>query len=378
MIIIIWLMSLAVALHYNFTTNFLTRFDAERAFNLYNAYRVNPNWHEVQATGTYVLSNTALFDTFIPGVIQHYTHISPDVFYKVYLALAISLVPIIAYYIGKRFSKYTGLISAITVGSWVAFYQGGSFARLNFAVLFFGLLLLVLYSNHSIRYKVVIGIPISVLMVLAHYGTAGVAILLLSGVYVISLIKNRNIKELIPIGTSIIIIGALFWWWQVYVNSTAWHYITQMVSNLTQNNNIMSVFSRDKITQAVLGVSNPDNESIWTLNRWLLLMAWINVSIMLFGAWILLKQNIGVIYKSSVVLALIAIGIIVIVPSISRGYGIEKVYYQMLMILAPCVGIGIGAISDKIKVNNWLVASIVVIPYTILMYMFGIIPSALG
>ena len=390
-------MGLTVSLYYAFTTNYITVYDASRDYWLYNYYRVNPVWHQME--GLYALQNTSLFSTYIPAIVQRITHLPAEGFFKVYISVWAASVPVVAYLISKKFvGKGLSLFSALYIMGWVAFYQGGSFARLNVAVAIFGLVILALLSNWRHRY-IIAGIGAS-LLPFAHYGTAVIAVIIIGGYWLCLLIK-RSWRKTAYIGLLLLALTGVFWYWHAVENKLAWAYLSALINDTSVmakqgalnsgvfdsvvlrdgqaagSNMPTSLMSRDRITQAFFGVNNPDNAGVFRLNYYLLFFAWLTVMLMGYGAWVVLRGRYPD-YKGMVFWSFVAIGLTILIPQISRGYGIEKVYYQAIVVTAPCLVLGGHKVASKLHIPAWVFLSAVLIPYVGLMWVYGVIPSVLG
>ena len=370
---IIFLAGAIINLNYAFTTNYITVYDAARGYELYIHYLDNPCWDVIQNS----LQNTALLTTYLPARLNCLLGFSPEIFFKWYISIMSAFVPVIAYYIARKINVKYAVFAAIFVMGWVAFYQGGSFARSNFAMIVYGLLILTMLS--SWRYRYYISIMLVILLPLTHYGAAFVAVPVLGGLLAWYIIR-RNRKEALYIGIILMALVTCTVIWHGLINFTAWKYMGYIIED-TASTGVLSPIApltADKITQAATGVINPDGDTNFTLNWWMFGFAWVTVMMMVYGAYYMIRGKSPAIYKILVVLSFMAIGLTVAVPQISRGYGVEKVYYQAIMVLAPCCVNGGLVLAEKIKIPAWIVLSGVIMPYVVLMQIYGVIPSALG
>lgn len=389
----VYLAGLSVALHYVFTTNYLAVYDSRVTYTLYNYYRESSMWHFIGQP--YVLQNSCLFDTYVPAVLQSWTRVPSEVFYKLYSAMVIACVPMVAYFIGKRVCGIAcGLWSAVLVASWVTFYQGGSFLRQNIAVAIYGLTVLaILTMPMRMRWKLPLVVVLSALLVVSHYGVVVIAVLTFVGVGILlfALGRWRMGRILLPLALALVILVVGIGYWHGVVNYPykSWeeksgqvmgmpYFVDNMVAKFNQGDS-----DSGKITQAAFGVKNPDGDESWTLNWWLLGFAWLVMVLMVWGYVYSWKPEIfgtgyGMGYLALTTMAGISIICAVLIPVISGAYGLEKVYYQAVIVLAPCLYVGAYSLSGRLKLNPNLILAVVVLPYTYLMYNYGVIPSILG
>ncbi len=390
---LVFLIGLGIALHYAYTTNYLAVYDASRDYWLYNYYRINPIWHPM--SGLYGLQNTTILSTYLPALIQRIIPLSPESFFKWYIAIEIAFVPLIVYLIAMRFiGKGRALFASLYVMGWVAFYQGGSYGRLNFAVAIFGLFVLVMLS--SWKYKTVTSVLLVSLLPFAHYGVVVITIIIFGGCILLFLWK-RYWQKVVYVSLLLVVLISVTGYWQGVVNHDAWQNFSTLVNDVTLmakqgvgadailrdgqeagSNSPLSLMSRDRITQAFFGISNPDNANVFQMNWWLLGFGWLTVMVMRYGAYVLWRGLYMIAYKGLVFWSFIAIILTILLPQLSRGYGIEKVYYQAIVVISPCLIIGGERIAKRLHIPTNVLLCLVLVPYVVLMWKYGIISSVTG
>ena len=100
--------------------------------------------------------------------------------------------------------------------------------------------------------------------------------------------------------------------------------------------------------------------------------------LMLYGAWLIVHSSYSNTVKGLTVLSLLSIGLIVALPWASRAYGLEKVFYQAIILTGSSVVVGGQDLARRLRVPALFLLSVVVVPYVWLMWQFGIITSVLG
>ncbi len=154
---VIFLAALVVSLHYAYSTQYWTVYDGARDYDIFNYYREHSLWHPM--SGALGLQNTAVFSTYIPAVIQEVTHLPSLDLFRTWVAVAVAVVPVMVYFVSLRLlSRYYAIFAALFVMGWVSFYQGGSYARSNFAMIIYGGIVLCLLSRWKYRYLVAGGL----------------------------------------------------------------------------------------------------------------------------------------------------------------------------------------------------------------------------
>ncbi len=343
-------------------------------------------------SGVNSLQNTALFSSYFPAVISHSLRFPVEAFFKVWTAAGVACVPVMAYFIARRLlSQFSAVFASLFVMGWVTFYQGGSYARSNFAMVIYGGLILAMLSSWRSRYRYSVSVALAGALSFAHYGAAIIAVLTIGGMLLFAVVR-RYWRSAGYIGMVLLAVLLAGFVWHVEVNHSAWRNVGLMVGDIQQmarvggnvtsdhsiDNPLVSVSSRDKITQVALGVLHPDGDNSVQVNWWLIGFAWLTVGLMSYGSWVVLRGRYGLFYKWLVFLSYCALAATVVLPQVSRGYGIEKVYYQALMATAPCLAIGGQAVAAKVRCPVWLLLPALLIPYVGLMWKYGVALSILG
>ena len=399
--LLIFAVGLGITLHYALSTNYLAYCDSVNAVKIYDVYRESWEWYPI---GNLVLQSSSLTTIYFPALIQHITQFPPELLLKLYIAIISAFIPVIIYLISKKFvsAKYAFMASVFSMG-WVTFLQAGSFDRSNIATLLYGLLiLLLLYWNWSWKIKIPIIIAVSVLLVLSHYVTVLITIFMFGFLLLAAVIRKRK-SVVLPTAVCLCVLCIGFGLWYGIANKDVVDAIithsppivvsSQPNSNLGISNNVVTnsggtqsssgiyeaLSLRDKITQALFGIQSPDGDTQYQANLFLLVAAWLTIMITLYGIWHICRNKQWQLEEYAILFAgLLIIIVTVAVPTVSRIYGIERVYALNLMMLAPCYVIGGKKLSEKIHINPVLVLSILTLLYGILMYKYGVIHSLIG
>ena len=123
--------------------------------------------------------NACLSITILPTLLHYFTKISDPYVFKVLFQLMFALVPVTVYSLTKRFSnRLVAFISAFFFMSTLDFFlEMPALDRQEIAFIFFGLLLLVLFTNElSPLRKKILFLIFSFSIVLSHYSTTYILI----------------------------------------------------------------------------------------------------------------------------------------------------------------------------------------------------------
>jgi len=163
-----------------------------------------------------------------------------------------------------------------------------------------------------------------------------------------------------------------------------WVPSSQVIVNLPNSEpviqSVTSLSGRDKIIQAALGIQNPDGDTKFSFNWGTLLSNWLVVGIMSYGLLMTIRKRylVGVEYLILSLVSYLMILATVAVPVLSRFYGIERVYYQALVVLAVYFVIGVRDIAKRLRVQSIPAILVVLEPYGYFLYAGGMIHSILG
>lgn len=413
---IIYLMGITITLVYAFTTNYTEVSDTAREFLIYLSITQGSGWQALisESTGAFTLQSTCLTVTLFPALLQGLLGFEPLFFFKLYSSLIIPLLPVVVYFIAKRFTSdlYAFLVAVFFMGQ-VCFLQAPSMARSNMALLFFALsLLVILQPDLGKRVKFPILFVLATGVVISSYSTTFASLFILGTTGIVVslwwlirriLYYSRpqfSVTFRLPYRNSILVVCL-----SLIVGITAWYGfithipLTEGISFIerststevtvrpegmdAQEYKITEVESRDKIIQVALGVKNPDGDTTFTFNWALFVFSWLTVMLMSYGLLITLmkwrrEKAVNLEYLVLSIIGYFTIISVVALPFVSRTYGIERTYYQMLVFLGIYFIFGCSDIARRLKLKAYMVILPVLLPYFYFTYTTGIIHSITG
>ncbi len=138
--------------------------------------------------------NSCLAINILPTVLNSFLKINDMYIYKIAYQIIFAVCPVIIYILSKKFvEKSVALLSSIFFVSFPIFINDLSFHnRQEIAFLFIALLLLSLFNiENNNRKKSILFIIFGAGMIISHYTTTYLSLILLSGSYIINLIINK-------------------------------------------------------------------------------------------------------------------------------------------------------------------------------------------
>jgi uncharacterized membrane protein len=404
--LIIYVVGLGVISHYIFTNNYLSGATIENEYALYIKYVEGATWHPM--TGLYQLQNSCLTVTLFPALIQRLVGIEPMLFYKLYHLVLIPFLPVVVYFLVKQFVEQEyALVCVLFVMAQMAFIQSPSMARTNIALIFYALILLAIFKS-DLRYRMPLAVAASILLAISHYSSSYIALAIIGSGLLVVLYKRVRCKVKIsqlPILASVfvVLLVSTFIWGSI-VNKNIGRgiifYDTKIAPSLSSGTEetavslvtpeadkdegvkplpLFDLDTRDKMIQVAFGITHPDGDTNFKMNWFLWVVSWVSIGLLIFGFVILLKRKDKfLLHKTMCLASLCLIGILIVVPYASRGYGIERMYYQSLFLLSPCLALVCERISNKLRANPFVLMIPLVLSLGILNYISGQILSIKG
>jgi uncharacterized membrane protein len=254
-------------------------------------------------------------------------------------------------------------------------------ARTNLAVLFFAFAMLILFKdNMNMAKKRLLFIIFMASCILSHYSTAYIFFFIMFGAFIglKALSKKYAFKKVIS-STIVILFFILIFLWYSQVTETAFNAGVRFVEDTFDNLNMLFVEEmRSEPAQSLLGgdVEQGTPYKIKFLFTWLtFIFIAIGIATLIrrynemsfpelnFKKVDFLNDKFEVAYF---MIALICSGLsvlIIVLPHVSVGYGMERVYSIVITILSVFFVIGGIMISRSLKVRAYLIILLVLIPY---------------
>jgi len=331
-------------------------------------------WAMVENHG---LLSSCLPTTIVPALIQRATGVDPLLVYKWYSIILLPLLPVVVFllasrFINKRYAFWVGLFFM----AQIYFLHAPAYARVNIALIFFGLALLVLYSSLSYKWKIPLLGVTATGITLSHYGTAfaslfifGAVVLWLLGRWLCKKVRGNG---LIPTAALFCFIGVSVGIWHAGVTYTPWVQARSFVVNTARvesptegasDRGLFDMSSREEVVQVAFGKTLP------TMNparRTEFAFSWLTILIMTYGLFVVVRSIRGKLGESLTALIVVCYCMIlagIALPHLSLWYGIARIYYMALVPLSLCFAIGAIDIAKRVKVPAELVLSAILIPY---------------
>jgi len=195
--------SLSLLLLLSLRSLYVSGWDIQSEFGVFQMTKIAEKWQPTIWNGAY---NACLSITLLPTIISKLTQFPDDYIYKFFYQILFAFTPIIIYQFFKKFASHViAFIAVIYIISQPLFVQPmTALMRQEIAFLFFMLMTYVLFDSHlNSKVRVILIFIFGLCMVLSHYSTTYITLLLLTLTYIFTSVFR--LTEKIPLIESLLI-----------------------------------------------------------------------------------------------------------------------------------------------------------------------------
>ena len=320
--------------------------------------------------------NACLSLTILPAVYKVLTGLSGQYVFKLLFGIIGSVLPLIVYMVCERYldKRYAFLASLLLVFQIFFVYLLGCI-RQEIAILFFFLAVMMIFDRELNRpSRKVLFLIFMFSIVVSHYTTSYVSFILLVPLLIFpflrSLVKER---KLVFTNFDVIVISGIFiliWYLlfaKVQFSSGAQVVATTVASTAAAvsgsgSGGAQIVTNRGAMVLSILGVkfsSVPNAISVFVHDAiFATILVGLATIIIKFKSF---KNRFEDEYILGMVISIFLLALFVALPYISIAYDAARLFFQLLIFLAPVFIVGAVTISKVIKRPNWNVAIIVIL-----------------
>lgn len=322
--------------------------------------------------------------SLLPTIFQAILNVDAQeyLFKGIYVSIC-SFGPLAIYVISKKYidELYAFLASFFFISQSTFLSVAGS-PRTNVAIFFVALTVMVFFSNkiEPMKRKILL-IVFMFSMVVSHYSTTYIFIfVLLFSWFVIKIFSIRYIfKKNITLRIIMLLFIFIFIWYSQITETTFSHGVRFVRDTVTELNNFFVEESRAPQFRQLFG----EELAYPVLSRVNVAVTWCTFILMGIGVLAMLKR-----YKEMVIISKINLKkpdflkekfemdysamvmtcsgllvVMVVVPYVSVGYGIQRVYSLAIVIMSVCFVMGGIILSKHLKIQAYLIILLILIPY---------------
>ncbi len=366
----LWLISLSLLLMYGLTSTYLMGRDVHLEYYCYQLSLSNFHW---DLNAYYNSYNACISINILPLIYHVLSGVKGEYVFKVFMALIGSLIPLIVYlvakkYLPRRYAFFAGILFTFQL----FFISLLGAVRQEIAILFFFLTIMVVFDfqiNKSAKKVLTVIFIVSTLI--SHYSTAYVAFVLILPILLLpffkGLIKDRKLvftnMDIIFISLAFILV------WYLLVAKVQFASGAQVIGRTVAasaagggGTTSALIATRGAYVLGVLGVvlkSLPNTISV--------LVHDVMFATILVGLYTILrryrdyKEKFGTQFLLGIVISMSLLVLFVALPYISIAYDASRLFFQLIIFLAPVFIIGCMTLARWIKKPKWDVVVILIL-----------------
>ncbi len=360
----VWLISLTLLLMYGLTSSYLMGRDIHTEFYCFQLTMSNFHWDLNTFSNPY---NACLSITILPTMLQVLSGIQAEYVFKLFYAFIGSLIPLSVYsvakkYVGERYAFFAGLLFVFQL----FFVNILGAARQEIAVLFFFLAIMTFFESNinGVAKKILLLLFMGSTLV-SHYSTAYVTFAIILPLLALSSLKTLIKEHKISFTNWDVILTSmtmLALWYFLFANiqfTAGSQVVGTTVSAIGQNSQAVV---RGSYVLGILGIvlkSLPNTVSVIVHDV-------VFASILLGFTTIIYKYNhyrkiFDFEYLVAIILSVVLLVLFVVLPYISIAYDAARLFFQLVIFLAPLFVIGCTMLAKLIKKPKWDVWIIILI-----------------
>jgi len=356
----LWLIGLSLLLMHGLTSNHLLGIDVHLEYYSFQLTQIGYHWDLNTYYNPY---NACISITILPMIYQVLTGMSGEYIFKLFMAIIGSITPLIVYMVARKYlaAKYAFLAALLFIFQLFFINLLGA-VRQEIAIIFFFLTVMVVFDfkmDKWLRKSLIVLFIFATLI--SHYSTAYIAFILLLPILLYpffrGLIKD---KKLVFTNFDIIIISLiLITIWYFFVAKVQFASGAQVLGKTVEiagSGGLTSalVATRGAYVLGILGVvfkSLPNAVSIIIHD---LIFATI-----LVGLYAVVRRfryyqvKLSIEFLLGIVISLVLLVLFVALPYISIAYDVARLFFQLLIFLAPVFVIGGIFVAKFIKKPKW-------------------------
>ena len=356
----VWLIGLSLLLMHGLTSNHLLGIDVHREYYCFQLTQMGYHW---DLNAYYNPYNACMSITILPMMYQVLSGMGGEYIFKLSMAFIGSITPLIVYLVAKKYiaDKYAFLAALLFIFQLFFINVLGAI-RQEIAMIFFFLTVMVLFDSKMDKWFRKFFIILFIFSTLiSHYSTAYVAFVLILPVLLYPFFENLIKKrKLVFTNFDIIIISlALIAIWYFLVAKVQFASGVQVIGKTVEMTTTTGVSSaligtRGAYVLGILGVvfkSLPNAVSIIAHD---LIFATILVGLYaMIRRFRYYQEKFTTEFILVIIISLVLLVLFVALPYISIAYDVARLFFQLLIFLAPVFVIGGIFIAKIIKKPKW-------------------------
>jgi uncharacterized membrane protein len=348
------MISLAILLARGMTSNFIIGGDVYSEYETSLFVSNSLQWHLYDIPTTLASLNFCLGIGLLLPVLQSLLGVTTMIIYKVIAIVLISVVPLIGYLIyEKHIGQLYAFLAAVFVMAQIPFiYLLTGQIRVGIAIVFFASVVLVLFDKDMGKLnRSILLLVFEVCIIAAYYVTPVIVFFLLLVVWLVPIIANATGHKWHNVigGWNVVFVVVLIFVWWGQVTDAAFNGYVQYVQNTIENLSQMFVpeMRGGEITTILGGATGLPQQIAALLND-------ICFGLIALGIFFCLRirkwrDKVDRSYTFMMLAAMVPLTAAIVLPYVSLGYAGDRLFVQVLPVLAPAFIIGCATIAGFIQ-----------------------------
>jgi len=378
--LVILSISISILLLGALRSNHILGSDAHLEYQFYRATLSNLCW---VVTGNSLLDG-CLSISLLPTIYQSVLGVNPELLFRVLYSLLFSVAPLALFLTFKNYidEAYSFLVSFFFMSQTFFMYVVFN-PRTSMAILFVTLVVMVLFNeNLGFRQKRVLILVFIVSCIISHYSTSYILLFILCGTYVIShLMRRHNTAKAINGGVLLVSAAFIYFWYAIVTAAPFRGGVTFFQRSLQS---LMDAFIFESTTSE--GVSSMLGSSLISESPsyWICYFSnWSTIILIGIGVLALIMHYRGTFAQKTrdimqvpscpikfdmgyFIISLVCcflLWVTILVPQITRGYDLIRIYTCASVVLSFCFIIGGIKISKFLKLSPKIFLLVIMILY---------------
>jgi len=338
--------SLAILLHAALVFKYPISYGSDTSYELfiYESTETQGYWNStLSQEQLHGRLNSMASLTILPTIYSKILNINPLYVRKIIYPIIFSIVPLALFqFWQKNFGHKRAFFAVfLFISSTTFFTEMIGLGRQMIAELFLALLLITIFNNKKSIFNKACYVIFSVAMVISHYAVAEIFLGLVSLAILTVLLLTRKLTKKATITMAAFLLVVMFTWYIYTSNSTVFE-STLSFGNyvLGQLDEFFNPSSREPTVLRALGLEKP--ETIWNLiSR---VFVYLTELLIVFGFMGLITKQVEVKLETEyfflTLVAMLFLGLVIIMPGMSKTLNVTRFYHILLFILAPLCVLG--------------------------------------
>jgi uncharacterized membrane protein len=359
----IFTISLSILLMYGLTSQFIMGRDINMEFICFQLALNNFHWNINDYLNPF---NACLSVTILPIIYKVLTNISDQYVFKLIFAIIGAFIPLLIYIVSKKYiNNFYAFFASVLFIFQLFFINLLGAVRQEIAILFFFLAIMVIFSiDITKNSRKILFLVLFASLLVSHYTTAYVAFILFITILMVPFLKNLIIKRKITFTNFDIILISIILiilWYVLYakVQFVAVSQVAQVtLSSAAGAGNV----TKGSYVLGILGIELKSLSNTISVIAHNLIFATIIVGIAgIIWKFKYYRKIFETEFFVGIFLSLVILILFILLPYISIAYDASRLFFQLLIFLAPVFIIGAITIAKFIRKPKWDIAIILIL-----------------